>query len=52
MSIAPERRLRDPVASSLIVRDWLTAVGAALVQLIVTVPVAVLLVAPEASRAW
>ena len=40
-SVAPERRLRAPVLSSAIVRDWFTATGAVLVQLIVTVPVAI-----------
>ena len=51
-SVAPERRSRDHVPSSAMVRTWLTAVGAELVQLIVIVPVAILLVAPLASCAW
>lgn len=39
------------LASSATVRELLFAVGAALVHEIVTVPVAILLVAPEASSA-
>ena len=50
-SVAPERRLRLPVLSSAMVRSWLTATGAVFVQLIVTVPVAMFEVDPEASRA-
>ena len=51
-SVAPERRLSDPVLSSARERDWLTATGAVLVQLMVMVPVAVaVLTPPEASSA-
>lgn len=48
-SVEPERRLSDPVLSSAILRDWLTATGAELVQLMVIVPVAIFEVAPDAS---
>lgn len=52
VSVAPERRFRDPVLSSEIVSTWFTAVGAELVQLIVTVPVAIFESHPEISSAW
>ena len=50
-SVAPERKFRLSVLSSAMVRSWLTATGAVFVQLIVTVPVAMFEVDPEASRA-
>ena len=52
VSVSLERTSTVTAALRFVVSESLTAIGASLTQVITNEPVAMLLVAPEASRSW